>query len=821
MPDNKQQAEPDWLANAPLVEEEPDWLANAPKIPSEDYAVDSLSLEDLKNAASQGYEGVKDFIGGFTEENMFAKAAENVGSRFGAALSTAGDLFRDEENRKGYDQYLKENQDFYKKMEQERHARSPIASTAGAISGDLAAGMALPIPGAGIRGLPGAAARITGGVATSAALEGLQGDQAFDTERAREAATKAGMIGAGIEAASPVLKPVVAVGKAVGKRIPQLFGGPAPKWIERYWTRIQDLSKVDTDPGELRQILVREAEDDIKSVTNKVALAEDELRAAKQAHKEAVEASRVGWKDKIYSSKDRIASLKQEQASKLSEAKEKVALSIEEAKNNLLMAKDKVAAAKDEFKAATQAQKELHSTKAEKIREQAASVGVQEIKNAAKETSRLSSESYDALANTGARISTQPAIDALDQARRRLLIAGRIPGGSTGKSYEAIKDMQKQITQHGGSLSGVDIKKFIRHLDNEIERLGGYGLGASEKLTDAQSALREARAAIDSEAKNIPQFKTIMTELSGKTGALMKIGQYFDDPVAAQKALSKMADPTNPEGKQLISDIAAFDKVNGTKLLDEVNAYISHVQNGVDPSNLPQYQALSSAEDELQKWQRFKPPALDDSEAIKLSDQARQAEDELQALQRAGAPIPGQEGIQAAQGRLAEAERIAAPLRGTSGATVKSLVAQGIDPSEANKGMEALNYLGEQTGKPWAQKVEDQRILEAMNRGRPMGSAYTNLGAIGGRAVGGAIGAGLGATDEFGFSPTAGAIAGVLGPNYAPKLTRMVMNGGYKAKRYIDVLTKAAQRGQNSVAATHFLMMQEDPEYRKMMTEEQ
>jgi hypothetical protein len=74
-----------------------------------------------------------------------------------------------------------------------------------------------------------------------------------------------------------------------------------------------------------------------------------------------------------------------------------------------------------------------------------------------------------------------------------------------------------------------------------------------------------------------------------------------------------------------------------------------------------------------------------------------------------------------------------------------------------------------------------------------------------------------------------GAAAGAAGDKYAGVVMKHVLDGRISAPQYVakfantkfyKILNDAASRGNKSLAATHFLLQQTNPEYRQMSQDE-
>jgi len=134
-----------------------------------------------------------------------------------------------------------------------------------------------------------------------------------------------------------------------------------------------------------------------------------------------------------------------------------------------------------------------------------------------------------------------------------------------------------------------------------------------------------------------------------------------------------------------------------------------------------------------------------------------------------------------------------------------------------------LRQMDERLGTQYGDDVADAWTKSQLSKGDVQGSRRTLLGSvIGGTAgtlaagpVGGAIGGAVGAG------------AGTAVDKYAGVAMKNLLDGTMKADAFIqsisgkvspqavEALRKASQRGTQAMAATHFILQQQDPEYRK------
>jgi hypothetical protein len=153
-------------------------------------------------------------------------------------------------------------------------------------------------------------------------------------------------------------------------------------------------------------------------------------------------------------------------------------------------------------------------------------------------------------------------------------------------------------------------------------------------------------------------------------------------------------------------------------------------------------------------------------------------------------------------------------------------VAKKFDRPTVNKeARDSLQLMDTFTGDKIEDQIRDRLALDAFDKADTNGSRKTLLG----KAIGGAIGAGIGygGTDNEGAGAV-GAVAGFSADKYAGKVFKQLLNGqlaagpavqkiSAKLGKFAQPLQSAAQRGNSAVAATHFVLSQTNPEYRNLV----
>ena len=125
---------------------------------------------------------------------------------------------------------------------------------------------------------------------------------------------------------------------------------------------------------------------------------------------------------------------------------------------------------------------------------------------------------------------------------------------------------------------------------------------------------------------------------------------------------------------------------------------------------------------------------------------------------------------------------------------------------------ESIKKLDDQVGGDLLENIKASQVAGATEGGVTQGSRNTLIGSIGGFAVTG--------------EPVSGAALGYLKDRYGRKVGKEVLIAGtefFNSKaisqmgKFAKPLAEAAQRGNKALAATHFLLQQQNPEYREKL----
>lgn len=169
-------------------------------------------------------ESAKETLGGYNagveEATPFGGLIDKGVAAAAAGTQEIGDLFRVPENQRDFSDRYQKGVEYLNRDRAQRSEAAPVAAAIGEGVG-TAQTLVTPIPGGQMTGVAGAIARPVAAAGLAAVDAGTRGEeQLFDPEAARQAATTAGILGAGGEAVASVGKLIPGTVNAI-KSIPE------------------------------------------------------------------------------------------------------------------------------------------------------------------------------------------------------------------------------------------------------------------------------------------------------------------------------------------------------------------------------------------------------------------------------------------------------------------------------------------------------------------------------------------------------------------------------------------------------------------------
>jgi len=389
--------------------------------------------------------------------------------------------------------------------------------------------------------------------------------------------------------------------------------------------------------------------------------------------------------------------------------------------------------------------------------------------------SQSSNELFDIAKKSGAFIKRSVVEDELANSVSKLMNDGvpPLPGTQAEKAMNKLLSLTSAVKQFPDDIDPYQTKKLLSQIYDLAEQAGSYEAKAAGQYTEVgKKTLKGVAGKLrESLGQNVPGYDEIAKKVSSGIKVQDALGDIFGTTEDGIRALQKVANGS-PESYAIKEAAKAYDAINGTDISGIISKYGDDVAKfkGLTPQQLPEYGALKNAEQTL-----------------------------------AGA-----------QSDLASNQAWTEPLNRLSPGRSENAI-RSMSFGKNLEGQESLKYLDEMAGTNLSQKVKDIGTLRAMTQGKPMGSAYVNAGMAAGRAAGGAL-LGYNQGGDL-YSAGLGAAAGLASPKYVPQITKIAVDLVRNNSKWAGPLSQALARGDAAVATTHFLLSQQDPEYRQATQE--
>lgn len=390
--------------------------------------------------------------------------------------------------------------------------------------------------------------------------------------------------------------------------------------------------------------------------------------------------------------------------------------------------------------------------------------------------SKRSTDGFNILEQKGVTFKKSQLKDAVTKELNNLKVAGKEPTlGPASSAYKQVRDLEKFVDSFGDvdDIPAGYVKEIIQNIDQASKA----AYDPFNRNDVAANALASVRKSFDKTLKEQnPEYAEIMKELAPDAKFYSELSDLFRDPDKIKSVLKMAANPDSPQGKRALLLLRSMDQKMGTKYSNDISKYLA------SQNTLKSVEGLRGA---------------------------REALPETSAFQR------GKEAINLAEGELENAKLWAEPLSKLGPANTESMLKKQMFGRDI-EGRKALSELGEREGQDFGKMLQDTATRDSFLKDSTNGSRKTNLGSMIGQGTGfvfgDSVGAATGATlDKYGGRLYKGALDTVA--DIKAKAARL-------GKRYQHVIDAAAERGNAGVAATHYLLQQQDPEYRKAMNED-
>ena len=447
---------------------------------------------------------------------------QRIGQRLGEVEPSAVDAFLSSEGfglpePQTFEQSFQEQVERGQAQEEVRPITSGIAEFGGNIVTGLATAPLTPvhaIKGAGLAGgtlRTGASALIGAGFAGASRPEG-EGPRDFDLEKRFEQAKTGALFGGTIGGATELIKPIVKLGKFLGKKALNVFTRVDDEVIDTYvqnFERLNNLSKkADTAEGINRLSTIKEIEKEIETFVAKLKNDVDNARLTKD-----------------------------EAITLLKDAKFDSSLKLSAAKRSLDFAFDGKLRSLEKSASLGDVAEDIQS-------------GIGDLKNKVIGGSRAAS---DILAqNPEVTISTESIIRGMNKIASGLKVRGKVVGDSRSRAIRKIARKIEEFKQFGDDITAPELKQIIKTLDEDIELL----VNRNEFLTAAQGADAKIRFQLSETIKDLfPEYKEAMVGVAKDTALLSNLNKNFKNVDSTLSKLRNITSPTNRTKKQLIEQL--------------------------------------------------------------------------------------------------------------------------------------------------------------------------------------------------------------------------------------------------------------------------
>lgn len=393
----------------------------------------------------------------------------------------------------------------------------------------------------------------------------------------------------------------------------------------------------------------------------------------------------------------------------------------------------------------------------------------------------LSTKADEALAKSGVQFTKKGLLQLIDDVGKS---AGKyIIGDARTSAVNKLAATKQRISDSMPDLIPADdLRDVLQQIRADID----FDLNAGEFNTDLNNMRKAFSSRISQALKNqVPEYSGYMAQMSELSGSLEQMSRLFGSEKFPGKAYGTL---------QSIRKGARPDVVEAIRRNAELT------KNQMLSGTLGQYQRDAAL---LNRFQRGE----DLSKELFPEDVANLRD--IEATQKL-------------------AEDIYNPMARLRPGTDKtqSVVRRYGYPTASIEDARAIEAAGKSAGLNLPQIMQDRATFDAFNKDATAGSRNTLFGLTAGSMLGNdaaAILAALGgfAADRYGGSWTRGAIkTGVGAKNVTDRLINYLSNDpGFLAK-YGRLFAKTAGRGGMALSlATHHLLMNNDPEYRKYFEE--
>ena len=407
---------------------------------------------------------------------------------------------------------------------------------------------------------------------------------------------------------------------------------------------------------------------------------------------------------------------------------------------------------------------------------------------------------YDAMKiaeDSGAMIKLAPFKAALTKRLKEFKVGKTTMGGGVDV-IEALRQRLDDIGQK--EISAIEFRRLIKSLDDDIENImastakAGYITPGQRELTNVRKGFKEKMESKDEFGNEIvPGYAGAQAKTAGKTRALSGLQENFDyDPDAVYRQLKGINDPGKRGQAEAIRNFESEFGGDYSQRMGQAEA-----KRGVDYAAQAKPELDRAAEMRQQKFRDYFQDRL---------EEARRLRGTASGVTEGNAP-----GLMTRFGQNPEKNY---PI----GRKMERIALE-----ENKPGMTGSYSPGDELNLPmpkeaYGQAARDLANQRAMTGSFTRGSRNVNLGAMSLAGAGNLLGAGM---EKFTGLGTIGAFIGGASDLMGPSVVRRVIDivDSPMGQRFQRIYAAAADQGPKAIALTHAMLMQKDPEYKKLMQE--
>lgn len=374
------------------------------------------------------------------------------------------------------------------------------------------------------------------------------------------------------------------------------------------------------------------------------------------------------------------------------------------------------------------------------------------------QVSEGSKKAYAVLDNIEGTAEIKPVLSVLKNAQEGLKIQGKIIGESSEKAYNAIEKTKANLASLGKKVELRDAKKIIQQLDDDIsyiEEAGGFSDSASRALIDA-------RRALDSQLKDIPEYADIMAQVRDKAELLSKARKMYGKREAAFSRLYNIDNPKAVDARDVLIELG---KQTGKNFEVPVSEYLAHKALSKNT------EALASIKARLPEWATKEKAAASYAQLNEPNLENKMVSAMMSDSPEAFALKQVQEDVLAKEQALGVAKQALDPFKGITAQTSEGFIRSLLGSTEKNiERRKALELISQVSDKDFVDMINKARVSAQFSKSITQGSRNVNIwGMLGSAAVGAA------SSGDLFLGGAGGVVMGALVDRYGPAATKEIL----------------------------------------------